>query len=985
MHVRARVLCALILSAIGVPAAAQSPNTATLVVVAQDQTGAAVPGAHVSIVNTETGAIRDADTGAAGSATLAALSIAGAYRISITQAGFVSPDVDVTLRAGETGTIKVQLIATGGKSAVTVYGTAQGVQTDPQLGTRLDSERIDETPLLGRKVSFLPLLNAGFRQAKGTGDLFMNSIYFVTGAGGRRQASFAVDGASGNEPWGRQTMFSTIPVGAIQEMTVSSHAFSAEFGWTASAAVNIVTKSGTNVSHGEAVYLARPARFQKATLGTDAQCPTSISTCVAPTTATGSAVAITPADVPDVLKQGSFAYGGPITKDQTHFFLAADVTAQDRTALLTSPLRTQDTYVGNYRQALVDARIDRKVSVTQTLMVRFNLDRFHDTNPQDVISGNTLPALATLPSTAGRQFTRHSYSMQVSDTMVLGPNMLNEARFEFQNADPVTQFEPLASSTQYRRITGTAQFTVGESSVAHIYSREGQFSDTLSWTRNRHYFRMGGNVSRSTSGGDGTEFGSPKLLGLFTFGNSTKTFDQLTLADVQNYTQGFNFGIGTYVEEQWLYAVFLQDSVRVRDDVTLDLGVRYDRQTFSDGKKNLAPRVGFGWNPAGDPKTAVRGGYGMYFTQLRSNTAASFELNGPEGIGSYTATPSQTGFPTCLTCTPVVFNLAAGLSTLPARDVTIRPGMRDFYTSEFAKFGVDFSKVPNYPDAFVNPKSQVGSIGIEHEIAKGVVVSADYVKQHWTGLDRSVDLNAPAAFDRTAPGQVRTVAAANLTRPILPVNGGFRQITVIENLGVADYDGLQMMVRYRGSSRMSASVSYTLSSATNTSEPDGNGINPSDPNVSRLGEQERGPSLLDQRHRAVISLSYLLPFNITAGTVTQLASARAINATTGVDNNGDGANNDRPVVNGLIVGKSTFRGTPTSDVSIFVEGRLKMSGRTVLLRVEGFNLLNHANVLARNGVYGDALTPSPTFGQATAGLAAVDPGRTFQFQVRFQF
>ena len=88
--------------------------------------------------------------------------------------------------------------------------------------------------------------------------------------------------------------------------------------------------------------------------------------------------------------------------------------------------------------------------------------------------------------------------------------------------------------------------------------------------------------------------------------------------------------------------------------------------------------------------------------------------------------------------------------------------------------------------------------------------------QHWNNLDRSVDLNAPSEFDRTAPGQTRTVAAANATRPILPVNGGVRQVNVLMNLGEADYDGLQTQVSYRGNAKLFATVSYTLSKATNT-------------------------------------------------------------------------------------------------------------------------------------------------------------------------
>jgi hypothetical protein len=216
------------------------------------------------------------------------------------------------------------------------------------------------------------------------------------------------------------------------------------------------------------------------------------------------------------------------------------------------------------------------------------------------------------------------------------------------------------------------------------------------------------------------------------------------------------------------------------------------------------------------------------------------------------------------------------------------------------------------------------------------------------------------------------------------------------NLGEADYDGLQTQITYRGMTRLYASLGYTLSKATNTTEPDGNGIAPNEGNISRLGEVERGPSVLDQRHRAVLILSYDFPFNITAGTVTQYASARPLSATTGIDNNGDGANNDRPVVNGQVLRKSAFRGTPTSDVGAFVEGRLHQSPfGTAVLRLEGFNLLNHGNYLGRGQtVYGDTATASPSFGQLVAAgtspvalpaFANVDPPRMFQLELRFIF
>jgi hypothetical protein len=387
----------------------------------------------------------------------------------------------------------------------------------------------------------------------------------------------------------------------------------------------------------------------------------------------------------------------------------------------------------------------------------------------------------------------------------------------------------------------------------------------------------------------------------------------------------------------------------------------------------------------------------MYYTQIRANAIASALTGGLNGITTYTASPGQTGFPTCLTCVPVAIDpRTLPLNQQPARSITIQAAEADFYKQQFAQFGLNFDPLlANYPNTFVNPRSQVTTIGAEREIRPGLFAGADYVHQHWGNLDRSVDLNAPTPFDRTAVGQVRTVGAANATRPILPVNGGIRSVNVLMNLGKADYDGLQTHVGYRGSPKWQADLSYTLSKATNTTEPDGNGINPNESNISRLGEEERGPSVVDQRHRAVITASYNLPYNITAGTVTMLASARPFNATTGVDNNGDAANNDRPVVNGAIISKSAFRGTGTQDVGLFVEGRLKLTQGSILLRLEGFNLLNHGNLLGRaQTTYGDTAAVNPTFGQlvsvgsasnALPSLANIDPPRMFQVQVRYIF
>ncbi|HWN98804.1 MAG TPA: TonB-dependent receptor, partial [Blastocatellia bacterium] len=947
-RLRFRLLLLLIalFALVAAQVAAQTPNTATMIVDVVDQTGAVVKDAKVSVLNTATGSVREAVSGDDGSATFAALSLTGEYKVTVAMTGFTSEDVTgLKLRAGETATVKVKLVAGGGKSEVTVYGTTEGVRTNPQIGLPLGSKQIDETPILGRKVTSLPLLNSAFRQGKGTGDLFVNATYFITGAGSRRTTTFTIDGANNDEGWGRQTAIATVPIGAVQEFAVLTNAFSAEFGWTAGPALNIVTKSGTNVLHGEGVFMVRPGDWQAKTFSTKNFCAPSVLSCVTPSTLQ----AINPVDIPDALQQYSGSIGGPIIKDKTFFFATADYTRQNRTTFLSPtlpafvlPADGNLAYTGHYRQTLVDGRLDHKLTPNQTLMFRTNIDRFDDDNPQDAVGGTNAPSVA-------RRYARRAWTTQLNHTVFFNPHLLNEARFSYLHGDPVTLWEAQDLSTTYTR-SGTVPFSIGQSRFSNIYSYQFQFSDTLSWTLGKHYLRLGGNVTHHTSGGTGSEPGTA-ILGTFTFKSTTTApFGQLTLGDVQNYTQPINFGISSYELPQWLLTGFVQDSIHFHPDFTVDLGLRYDRQTLTDATKDFAPRVGFGWHPWGYSRLSIRGGYAMYYTQIRANQVAGYLVNGLDGLTTYTAVSGQLGFPTCLTCAPVnVDPKTLPASQLPARDITIIAGKRSFYEEQFAKFGLDFNKLPNYPDKFVNPRSQVISIGVEHEVIRGLFAQADYVHQHWTNLDRTVDLNAPSVFDRSAPGQVRTVGAANATRPILPVAGGVRQVNTIMNLGVGDYDGLQTQVTYRGISHMFASVGYTLSKATNTFEPDGNGIGPNQSNILRLGElDERGPSVVDQRHRAVIFFSYEFPYNITAGTLTQLASSRPFNATTGLDNNGDGANNDRPVIDGKIISKSAFRGTPTSEVAIFVEGRIKTSERTsILLRLEGFNLFNHGNYLGR--------------------------------------
>ena len=497
---------------------AQSPNTASMIVTVVDQNGAIVKGAQVSVVNTATGAAREVLSGDEGRATIAALSLTGNYKVTVTMTGFTAEEVTgLSLRAGETAAVKVKLIASGGQSEVTVYGTAEGVRADAQIGLSLETKKIDETPILGRKTSTLPLLNSAFRQGKGTGDLFVNQTYFITGVGSRRATTFTLDGASNDEGWGRQTAIATVPIGAIQEMQVLTNAFSAEFGWTSGPALNIVTKSGTNDIHGEGLFMSRPGGWQAKTFSTKGFCPPSVPSCVTPSTL----VAINPVDIPDQLNQVSGSIGGPIVKDKTFFFATADYTRQNRTTFLSStlpafvlPADGHLDYTGHYRQFLFDGRLDHKFTPNQALMLRMNVDRFFDDNPQDAVGGTSAPSVA-------RKYSRRAWTAQANYTSVISSHLLNEARFAYLHGDPVTLWEAQTLSTTYTR-SGSVPFTIGQSRVSDLWSHQLQFADTLSWSRGKHYVRFGGSLIRHNSGGTGSEPGTA-ILGTFTFKNTTTT------------------------------------------------------------------------------------------------------------------------------------------------------------------------------------------------------------------------------------------------------------------------------------------------------------------------------------------------------------------------------------------------------------------------------------------------------------------------------
>ena len=964
---------ALFLSAVFL--AAQTPDTAIVRGQVLDQTRAAISGAEVKITNIHLGTERTTQSDSSGHFSFYGLAI-GSYTLTVHKSQFADRTRALTLIGGTDADVTLQLSVSDVQTEVDVTGTAGEVRADmPQLGDRLGPEQVQELPLLNNRISFLPLLNAANRPAINQGDIFMNQNLFTTNGSGRRQTSWVVDGATGNDSWGRQTIFSNVPRVAVEEMTVLENAFSSEFGATTGGVVNIVTRTGGRNYHGDLIGVWRPD-----------ETTANLSGFTAANASNGNQV------VADSLGQLSAAFSGPVPRMQnTQFFFGGEYTREDRSSQIISPL-APGVFTGHYAGWMTFLRIDHHINQNNDAFIRANTDSFHDTNPNGTVGGNTLP-------TVDRIFRRRTYSLELGETAVLSPSLLNSVRAQFQLASPITQFDPVVFGTQFVvPIAGSATFTTGTSQSALLLNQQFGVNNTVSSTHGRHQLKFGADVLRAHNGGNSKEFGGPIFLGQFTYKpcpagtplSACETTYLNNINNVQSYQQ--SYGTGSYTVDDTLWSLFAQDDFRIRHDLTLNLGLRYERQTFTDAKLNFAPRTGFAYDWLGHHNTIIRGGYGIYYAQIVDNSQANYVLSGPTGVFNFSAQPGQVGFPTSLTAVPLPVFPAGAVQ--PLRSIYLRPGRAAFY-SQF----LDTSLLKGYPDALLNPYSQQLTFGIERQLGRNWVLSADYVGAHTIKVVRPLDVDSPDPFPRTQQGQTRSAAAANCTRPLWvafyaaagrPCNSpgptpAYNVVTTDVNDGFVSYNSLNVNLSHSFTHHFAMLASYVYSHAIDNVDPDAPGGNPNDPNF--VNEQEKGNAIFDQRHRFVLSGTWHGPFGVDLGGINTIASGLPFNIVTGANNSGDpGATTDRPVINGAVVGRNTGRGSAIYQFDPFVEKAFSFGERfKANLRAEAFNVLNHPNFVGYIGTFGNGNAAPPTLGTPAVGITNQLPARSLQFSFRLSY
>jgi hypothetical protein len=448
-----------------------------------------------------------------------------------------------------------------------------------------------------------------------------------------------------------------------------------------------------------------------------------------------------------------------------------------------------------------------------------------------------------------------------------------------------------------------------------------------------------------------------------------------SLGAPQFYEQGFGSPIYNYPRP--FAGMYWQDSWQVRPNFTLNYGLRYELdaqygQLHTD-KDNFAPRVSFAWDPFGDHKTAIRGGFGIFYSQVYGQIADVVHtlgnVNGTRQIANILIPLTGDPLNPAVTSAYIFGRLFAQgkiqcTTPAPGNAACITPadlaplGVTVSNTGPLPPLTVIFTGQPNYQ----NPYSEQASLGVERELGNGLSISLSGIYSHTLRLPVAIDTNAlPAPFSTAVLANGQTVRYRNWGGPGCAgalifncfVDPLILQSDQYSSKASALYEGGILELRKRFSSHFTFVGNYTYSKAFDTTTDFNSDFGPVD--NSNLSA-ERGLSDFDQRHKLVVAGILQSPWTNSVLTGFELSpivsynSGHPFNLLAGADVNGDRhSTNDRPIG----AGRNTGIGPNYVTLDMRLARSVKLSEKaSVQFLAEGFNLTNRTNFASVNNVVG---------------------------------
>jgi hypothetical protein len=995
---------------------AQDAATGALHGTVVDASGSRIARASIVVVSTATGVRYTATSDAEGRFGIDLLP-AGDYSARVTAEG-MSPQVtpQLHLDVGGVAQMEFRLTVAGAHENVTVSAAPGAVETQPSaVSTLLDERALSDLPLDGRRFPDLMLLSPGVTQdprsltSSTNGDLSFGGIRGF-------QNSFLVDGGDYNNAFfaqarGRYRSPFELSTDVVQEFRVSTNSYGAELGRSGGAVVNVVTKSGSNHLHGTAFYYLRDSSFG----------------------ATDPFLAFKPHNRQ---QQGGATIGGPLKRNKMFFFAgfdehifhspnvvefldgSAQVVPQPGTgpytpgdydstdeALVFAAAQQLTSLAGEYPAGQIGntayGKLDINLSAREQLALRVNTTRYWGAN--NVFIDPASPVTYDAISDNGQE-TVATETGALSLTSGLSQRWLSLLRAQYSR-----DLQRSYSNTSNVLVEiPTIMDGIGRSDLLPRQTRESRvhLSETLSYDGRRNSWKFGGDGLLTwiydffPSQQSGEFLFYPMKVDPFTYEPMEAGLELTPLRAYAHEAPHYylqNFGSAASRPNTNEYAAFAQDTMRLTDHLALNLGVRWDLQTFTKvglisnplfppaGKVpfrpyNFAPRGGLAYSFGKARPLVVRAGYGIFFVRIpqiynsvvetdNGITDAQVFLNNTDYY-DHQAFPA---YPNPLVTCPV-----------NAASCSLPPGFTQGVTNDVSAFA------PN----FVTPRVQQASVTFEKEVAAQTTVTVSLLNVRGEHLIRALDVNLPQPtaltypiFDSTGSifqGGYYTVDSfatwqftSSLTCPFPPcINPLGRPIA---NLGAIDefqsaassqYDGATFSINRRVAHGSYLRISYTWAHAIDDGQDALVAGQPATVQNSYDPNGERGPSVTDQRHRLTAAFS-AEPRLFHRGheflghifndwkfsSVVNFGTGRPVNATVSGDPNEDGNDlNDR--LPGYTRNAFTGPDYGTTDVRVTRVIRLRERYKINLV-AESFNLLNRDNqrvAITSNGLVANAST-----------------------------